>query len=243
MVRNRASNSLRERDGAVERSATSLDSTTTYAEVREQTPPLTRKDNQTYLPHLWDDPPDKIESPAGSASHGAPENDRLGGTIEKLNTDATKVPQGDYSQPENLPQPGSENSQQKRCERCSRPFTPRKGSGGKPQRYCSPECRKGTIPNAPRSEVPNVQPTPKAAEDVRNGVGNDEDDSDEFRWNDEDIVVPCQPPIAIYRNPSGGIVIRQDQTAFYDNDHWIVVLPENLPRLIRRLQEIERTGE
>jgi hypothetical protein len=112
------------------------------------------------------------------------------------------------------------------------------------------ECRKGIVSNVPTSAVPNVQPTPnptpKAAKDVGKDVGpmddSDEDDSDEFRWDHEDIVVPCQPPIAIYRNPSGGIVIRQDQTAFYDDDHWIVVLPENLPRLIRRLQEIERAG-
>ena len=216
--------------------------------MRANNAPLESKDDSQLLPHLWDPPP-KIESPTGSASHGAPENDRLGGTIEKINTDAPEVPQGDYSQPENIAQPGSENSQHTICERCCRTFEPRKGSGGKPQRYCSPECRKGTLPNAPTSEIPNVQrtrnPTPKAAKEVGRDVGNgvgDEGDSEEFRWNDEDIVVPCQSPIAIYRNPSGGIVIRQDQTAFYDDDHWIVVLPENLPRLIRRLQEIERAG-
>jgi hypothetical protein len=28
-----------------------------------------------------------------------------------------------------------------RCEQCSQPFTRRKASGGKPQRFCSPECR------------------------------------------------------------------------------------------------------
>jgi hypothetical protein len=207
---------------------------------------LADKDNLQDLPHLSDDQPDKIESPAGNVANGAPQHDLLGGALEKLNTDTAEVPQSNYSQSENLARPGSRKCEQSICLRCCRSFTPRQGSGGKPQRYCSPECRKGSIPNAPRSEVLNVQPTPdptpKAAEDVGNGVG-DEDDSGEFRWNDEDIVVPCQPPIAIYRNPSGGIVIRQDQTAFYENDHWIVVLPENLPRLIRRLQEIERTGE
>jgi hypothetical protein len=191
-----------------------------------------------------------MRSPGGSSSPRASKDDRLGRAIEKTSTDAPEFPQGNYSQPENLPQPGSENSEQRICRRCGQPFTPRQRSGGKPQRYCSPKCRKGTVPDAAKSEVLNVgltpNPTPKAAEHVGNGVGNgvgDEDDSNEFRWDDEYIVVPCQPPIAIYRNPSGGIVIRQDQTAFYDNDHWIVVLPENLPPLIQRLQEIERTGE
>lgn len=30
---------------------------------------------------------------------------------------------------------------QPRCEHCQQPFTPRSGSGGKPQRFCSPTCR------------------------------------------------------------------------------------------------------
>ena len=75
-----AENRLR---GWAERSATFLDPTITYAEVREQTPPLTRKDNQEQLPHLWKPPPDpEMRSPAGSPSREAPEIDRLGGTID-----------------------------------------------------------------------------------------------------------------------------------------------------------------
>jgi hypothetical protein len=56
--------------------------------VRANNAPLESKEVSQPLPHLWDPPP-KIESPVGSASHGAPENDRLGGTIKKINTPPT----------------------------------------------------------------------------------------------------------------------------------------------------------
>jgi superfamily II DNA or RNA helicase len=67
-------------------------------EVREQTPPLTRKDNQAQLPHLWKPPPDlEMRSPAGSPSREAPGIDRLGGTIEEINTRPTKNHQHNIS--------------------------------------------------------------------------------------------------------------------------------------------------
>jgi len=79
-----------------ERSATFLDPTITYAEVREQTPPLTRKDNQKQLPHLWKPPPDpEMRSHAGSSSHGASVNRRLAGATKELNTQAeNSAPEG-----------------------------------------------------------------------------------------------------------------------------------------------------
>jgi hypothetical protein len=49
-------------------------------------------------------------------------------------------------------------------EHCRSPFEPRKGSGGKPQIYCSAECRK-----ASRANVPNH---PNAA-DIGKDIGND----------------------------------------------------------------------
>ena len=82
--------------GWAERSATFLDPTITYAEVREQTPPLTRKDNQKQLPHLWKPPPDpEMRSHAGSSSHGASVNSRLAGATKELNTQAeNSAPEG-----------------------------------------------------------------------------------------------------------------------------------------------------
>ena len=66
--------------------------------MREQTPPLTRKDNQEQLPHLWKPPPDaEMRSPAGSPSREAPGVDRLGGTIEEINTRPTKNHQDNIS--------------------------------------------------------------------------------------------------------------------------------------------------
>ena len=97
---NRAANrSSRDRLlGWAERSATFLDPTITYAEVREQTPPLTRKDNQEQLPHLWKPPPDaEMRSPAGSPSREARETDRLGGTIDEKSTRPTENNQDNIS--------------------------------------------------------------------------------------------------------------------------------------------------
>src|SRR5262245_56836494 len=62
---------------------------------------------------------------------------------------------------------------QRTCEHCGAAFEPRTGSGGKPQRFCSPTCRAAwhasnpTLPNV-GEPAPNVgKPT---AEDVANAV-------------------------------------------------------------------------
>jgi hypothetical protein len=49
----------------------------------------------------------------------------------------------------------------------------------------------------------------------------------------------AQPAIAVYFNPHGEIVIRQEGIYGLEEDHWIYVNRQNLPWLIRRLQEIE----
>ena len=86
-------------NGAVERSTTSLDPTITYAKVREQTPPLTHKDNQEPPPHLWPPLAPKIGSPA-VPSRGAPQTvDRLGGTIKNTDTPSPAELQANHSGP------------------------------------------------------------------------------------------------------------------------------------------------
>lgn len=44
-----------------------------------------------------------------------------------------------------------DNESVRTCPRCAEPFTPRRG--GKPQLYCSPECRKNGRPTAKRSAI------------------------------------------------------------------------------------------
>jgi hypothetical protein len=145
-------------------------------------------------------------------NHGAQENDQLGGLIENANT------------------PAGQNIQVRICERCGNTFQPRKGSGGKPQRFCSPECRKGMVPDA----KPNAEPVLNVGEDVGKNIGKDVG-SDVGDDDDENIVVPEQLKIEVYFNRFGDIVIMQEDS----HGPYVRVRPENLPFLIGRLQEIE----
>jgi hypothetical protein len=237
--------------------------------VRANKPLLSGKDNQQHLPHLWDPPPEN-ESPRDWEGAGASEKDRLAGSIEKTNSDATEVPQENYSQPKHNPQSGSENFQKRICQRCHQTFEPRKGSGGKAQKFCSTACRKAFHANTP----PNVYDAAIVGENVGKDVGKNtpknvgkdvgkhngpdfefvgrtadtcvpespkDQDSKEFSWSEEIPVVPSQPAIAVYFNPNNDVVIRQE-APYPDDDQWVYIRRENLPRLIRRLQEMMEGG-
>ena len=39
----------------------------------------------------------------------------------------------------------------------------------------------------------------------------------DFDWRDDDVIVPQQLAIAVYRNPAGDIVLRQCSDGFYDD--------------------------
>jgi hypothetical protein len=54
----------------------------------------------------------------------------------------------DVTSPESLPL----IQQQPTCEHCATPFAPREGSGGKRQRFCSPDCRAAFHANAQHSQ-------------------------------------------------------------------------------------------
>jgi hypothetical protein len=150
------------------------------------------------------------------------------------------------------------------CERCQKPFEPRAtGNGGSKQKFCSDTCRKqhhkataskgdaggdagkfegdagrrdgdaGNLePPAAKLPAEPSKPTVKPAP-----VHNDTFD---FNWSQDGdaVVVPHQAAIAVYENPRGEIVIRQEGHYGPDEDHWIVVSRENLVALILRLQEI-----
>jgi hypothetical protein len=60
-----------------------------------------------------------------------------------------------------------------------------------------------------------------------------------FDWSDEDnenVVLRMQPATAIYLNPFGQIVIRQD--GGYDDDTITILNLESVPDFIRRLQDV-----
>jgi hypothetical protein len=199
------------------------------------------------------DPPDKSRSPGGSSSPRAPVKNRLGSTIEKINTAAVENTQ------ENIPA-GSENSQQKICQQCCRPFTPRKGNGGRAQKFCSTRCRKAfhnqdLVGNT--QEVPNVRKHPPTSQrptnvsDVGPVVGEDVGiappqpdekpvaDAEEINWFTDDCVVLYeQPSTAIYFNRVGALVIRQEGRDGPDDDPFIIIAKNNIEEFLDRLTDI-----
>jgi hypothetical protein len=125
------------------------------------------------------------------------------------------------------------------CKNCSCEFTPRKQSGGKPQVYCSTECRreadaerKANAANAPQRAEPKKPP----AEHIEPETGRA---PEAFDW-EVHIVAPSQAAIAIYENEAGAVVIRQEGQYSPDEDVWIIVQPQNLGAVIRKLQEMQQ---
>jgi|GEM_PF-1514212 len=64
--------------------------------------------------------------------------------------------------------------------------------------------------------------------------------SDDFDWgksNDNLAVNPVRG-VAIYLNPDGDVVIRQQQADYHDEDPFLVVSVLEVPSLIHRLQQV-----
>jgi hypothetical protein len=163
------------------------------------------------------DPPES-RSPAGSHSHGAPENDRLAGAIEKENSQPVK------------------NSQENICARCGQAFQPRKRSGGKPQKFCSTECRhtfhadrKANVgQRAQRATLETTLPALGAAPSEKRSSTAAEDDSS--------VVLHGQAATAIYFNGDNSLVIKQEN--WPDDDHYIIITESNIEAFLDRLTDI-----
>ena len=129
------------------------------------------------------------------------------------------------------------------CEQCNKPFTARSGSGGKPQRFCSTECRTashGSQQSSQRqNDDQNVGKTPTL--ETLGTLPHPVEDSDwtKFDWaNDEDIVLREQQSVAIYRNGQGSLVIRQERRWDQDEDVIIIVTAGNIDTFIDRLTDV-----
>ncbi|MEY9421110.1 MULTISPECIES: hypothetical protein [Bradyrhizobium] len=61
--------------------------------------------------------------------------------------------------------------------------------------------------------------------------------SDDFDWNDVDIIVPAQGAIAVYENPLGNIVVREG-VPYPEDDRWIVFLPQYAEVIVRKIIEV-----
>jgi len=69
---------------------------------------------------------------------------------------------------------------------------------------------------------------------------------EEFNWNDRElVVVPKQDAVAVYPNPQGAIVIRQEDEM--DTDQIIIVQPDAAralaAALIKEADEVDSLGE
>lgn len=66
-----------------------------------------------------------------------------------------------------------------------------------------------------------------------------ENNPDAFDWlENASVIVPEQAAIAVYLNPRGDYVIRQERSWCEDEDHVVCVRPENLMALIDRLCDL-----
>src|SRR5215475_14577221 len=85
---------------------------------------------------------------------------------------------------------------QHKCEQCGLPFEPRKRRGGKPQRFCSAQCRQ-RLNNSQR-----FKPGPQRFTATET-LGTETLAADAFDWSaDDSIVLHHQPAVAVYINRS-----------------------------------------
>jgi hypothetical protein len=135
------------------------------------------------------------------------------------------------------------------CEQCGKPFEPR-SSGGKQQRFCTPECRT-IFKNHQRitngSEKPNGSPTdqPKS-EPLGTSQAPKQNEDDDFDWssdaNDNVIVIREQPETAIYFNRYGALVMRQKSADWSEDDQIVFIKRPNMAGFIDRLIRLRDGG-
>jgi hypothetical protein len=68
-----------------------------------------------------------------------------------------------------------------------------------------------------------------------------DDDDQQFEWCDNDaVVLQEQPPTAVYINPFGAVVIRQQ--SMVGDDPCLLFRPEHIPTLIARLLQAAKAA-
>jgi hypothetical protein len=67
-------------------------------------------------------------------------------------------------------------------------------------------------------------------------------DSEKFTWDDDTVVIEQVDAIAVYTNPKGHIVIRQ-QGQYGDDDAWIVVPRNRVPELLKAISAETELGD
>jgi len=67
--------------------------------------------------------------------------------------------------------------------------------------------------------------------------------ADDFDWNDYesgDIVVQSVQAVAVYANPRGNIVIRQERDYADESDSFVFVPLDRIEAVIERMREVQR---
>jgi hypothetical protein len=67
-----------------------------------------------------------------------------------------------------------------------------------------------------------------------------EPEFDPFGAGCEEMVIAHQPAVAVYENPFGAVVIRQECTTRDDDDPVIIVRPEHVEKLVARLRQVAK---
>lgn len=67
---------------------------------------------------------------------------------------------------------------------------------------------------------------------------------DDFDWNDSDaVVIAHQGQVAVYLNPDGDVVVRQEGDWWRKDDAWIVVQPDKARRLCEAILALAEFGQ
>jgi hypothetical protein len=137
-------------------------------------------------------------------------------------------------------QPEQNSVEQPVCQHCTKPFTPRKGTGGKPQRFCHSDCRSAFHAKAPTcaphvGKVSAPAVTVPTKQTATSDASESDGDADFWIDNRADVVLRGQQATAIYRNEADALVIRQEKSWCDEYDMVICITRDNEQKFIDAL--------
>ncbi len=172
-------------------------------------------------------PPEKLSPDVGTNHTGAEFTDQLSGQDDQA--DSVEAP--------------DDQVLELQCSHCGSSFSPR-SSGGKRQKFCSPQCRRyhhdAPAQRAERGTLPNLLPASVSRPNLKKHSSRAKFDrsADAPAGDAEAVLSRKQLSLAVYLNPDGDVVIRDESGWQYTDDNTIVVTRTVLPLLIKRLEEL-----
>jgi hypothetical protein len=98
------------------------------------------------------------------------------------------------------------------------------------------------LPNRPvQTDTPTAPPIKSEGDAVvRTNQICDASNDGNFKWEPEnaDVLLPAQQALAVYINPWGQIVMRQEAYWNEDDDSYVIIGTQHVPALIKKLQEL-----